>query len=254
MKKICSKCGKSKSINQFYKESRVRDGRMSRCKICHNEIMSELRKGSGYSGRYYRKNIMVMREYYNSYEKTFRKENPIIVKERDRLYRESHKAKIVLLNKNYYATNKKQELERVKKYQHKNRAMVSKRERKYRELHRDRYREYGRRWYQKAYATLDGRASYISRNMTRRVREQKAGSLTTSIIRSIENKNVIKYGILTCEYCKIPVGTKYHLEHKIPISRGGKNKKVNLCIACPQCNLSKGTLTADEYRKRLKVI
>ena len=74
------------------------------------------------------------------------------------------------------------------------------------------------------------------------------------LIRQIEAANIKKYGILTCEYCKVPVGDTYHLEHKNPISRGGKSIEVNLCVACPPCNLSKGTLTAEEFRERLRVI
>lgn len=105
---------------------------------------------------------------------------------------------------------------------------------------------YMRAWRQ----TPIGRALIKAHKANRR----NAGYISNSLVRRIEQANIKKYGILTCEYCKIPVGDKYHLEHKTPISRGGRSKRVNLCIACPQCNLSKGTLTADEFRKRLKVI
>ena len=36
--KACSKCGQTKTINDFYKEPRSKDGFVSKCKACSNEI------------------------------------------------------------------------------------------------------------------------------------------------------------------------------------------------------------------------
>lgn len=49
-----------------------------------------------------------------------------------------------------------------------------------------------------------------------------------------------------CFYCSEPL-TKYHVEHKTPICRGGSNGPENIVCACPPCNANKGRLTADEY-------
>lgn len=43
-KKICSSCGSSKSLTDFYKENRVKDGRARRCKECHNKVTKEYRE------------------------------------------------------------------------------------------------------------------------------------------------------------------------------------------------------------------
>jgi len=40
---------------------------------------------------------------------------------------------------------------------------------------------------------------------------------------------------------------KDHLEHKIPLSRGGTNKRENLDIACEYCNCSKNNKTVEEF-------
>ena len=52
-----------------------------------------------------------------------------------------------------------------------------------------------------------------------------------------------------CYYC----GTDgpMHMEHMIPLSRGGTHTADNVVPACPTCNLSKHTLTADEFRERM---
>lgn len=91
-------------------------------------------------------------------------------------------------------------------------------------------------------------------SLKRRARSRRGGNTTVAVIRVVEKTNIKKFGVLTCDYCKIPIGKAYHLDHKNPIIRGGKSVKINLCVACPECNLHKGTLTADEFRKRLRVV
>lgn len=49
-----------------------------------------------------------------------------------------------------------------------------------------------------------------------------------------------------CHYCQITTG-KFHIDHMIPLSRGGTNTMDNLTVACQQCNLRKHTLTAAEF-------
>ena len=51
-----------------------------------------------------------------------------------------------------------------------------------------------------------------------------------------------------CFYCHAPVPwDKKHVEHKIPLSRGGSNFADNLAISCASCNLSKGKKTHKEF-------
>ena len=44
-----------------------------------------------------------------------------------------------------------------------------------------------------------------------------------------------------CKLCSRHLGiTGYHVDHVIPIARGGLNVAYNLQLLCPKCNLSKG--------------
>lgn len=52
-----------------------------------------------------------------------------------------------------------------------------------------------------------------------------------------------------CAYCAEAL-ERYHVDHKTPLARGGSNAPFNLALACPPCNLRKGTLTADEFTRR----
>lgn len=52
-----------------------------------------------------------------------------------------------------------------------------------------------------------------------------------------------------CYYCSIEIEDGYHIEHMIPLSRGGMNDVSNICLACAPCNLSKNTKTAEEFQR-----
>lgn len=54
----------------------------------------------------------------------------------------------------------------------------------------------------------------------------------------------------TCWWCPKKL-TTYHIDHKIPLARGGTNDPANLCLACPDCNLSKGAKLPGESIGRL---
>ena len=52
-----------------------------------------------------------------------------------------------------------------------------------------------------------------------------------------------------CAYCRRHCGRKFHIDHRIPLSRGGTHRFENLCLACPRCNLQKRTMTDLEFRQ-----
>lgn len=50
-----------------------------------------------------------------------------------------------------------------------------------------------------------------------------------------------------CFYCSTPLSAERHLEHKVPLARGGAHALENVCWSCPPCNLRKSTKTAQEF-------
>ena len=50
-----------------------------------------------------------------------------------------------------------------------------------------------------------------------------------------------------CFYCGEVLNSKFDIDHKIPLSRGGSNWPENLCCACARCNRSKHTKTVEEF-------
>lgn len=54
---------------------------------------------------------------------------------------------------------------------------------------------------------------------------------------TVKNKLALQNGL--CVYCKIDVTIKYHVDHIIPLAKGGKHEPSNIQILCPSCNLKK---------------
>ncbi len=54
-----------------------------------------------------------------------------------------------------------------------------------------------------------------------------------------------------CMYCQASLESPCHIDHKLPVSRGGMNGVENLQLLCPTCNLRKGTMTHEEYASRI---
>lgn len=50
-----------------------------------------------------------------------------------------------------------------------------------------------------------------------------------------------------CRYCRTPLGSNKHLDHRIPLSRGGEHAPDNVCWACSKCNLRKYVSTEREF-------
>jgi 5-methylcytosine-specific restriction endonuclease McrA len=51
-----------------------------------------------------------------------------------------------------------------------------------------------------------------------------------------------------CFWCSKTL-TKYHVDHYVPLAKGGTNWPDNIVCACARCNLQKGTKLPEEFRK-----
>jgi 5-methylcytosine-specific restriction endonuclease McrA len=51
-----------------------------------------------------------------------------------------------------------------------------------------------------------------------------------------------------CFYCGIPKAT--HVDHITPVSKAGSDELSNLISACQNCNLSKGSKSVQEFRRK----
>lgn len=54
-----------------------------------------------------------------------------------------------------------------------------------------------------------------------------------------------------CWWCGMSLSDDFHIDHRVPLARGGTNAPENLCISCPDCNRSKGAKLPHEWNGRL---
>ena len=128
-----------------------------------------------------------------------------------------------------------------------------------REKNRKQIREYNRRWRDENREVVRGYArTFRERNLGRerlrkRVLEQnRQNKIIGGYVaeQAISQMYVDQKGL--CAYCEIVLGSKWHLEHMTPLSRGGTHRWDNIALTCAPCNRKKGTKTVEEFFLYLK--
>ena len=118
---------------------------------------------------------------------------------------------------------------------------IAERKRVYAETHRDAIAAY-----QSAY-TEEHREQRRANNRNRRARKRVAPGNHTAA--DVTAQYLRQHGL--CYWCGEKVGKDYHVDHVIPLARGGGNGPDNLVIACPTCNLAKGAKLPHEFSERM---
>ena len=57
-----------------------------------------------------------------------------------------------------------------------------------------------------------------------------------------------------CAICKISIKKYRHIDHIVPIARGGRHNKYNIQLLCPQCNLSKNCKDPIDFMNSLGLL
>jgi len=162
------------------------------------------------------------------------KANPERHKENKRKWKKTEQAREK--GRKWYEENRKRIIEKNRKWVKANPELAKEKNRKWREGNLDRAKELTRKW------RKENPKKLLAYNQNRRaLKANAAGHATVEQI-----KSRFQYHENRCYYCG-DSESGLHVEHRIPLSRGGSNWPSNLVPACQSCNFSKHTKTEKEF-------
>lgn len=189
---------------------KYRDGLRSECKACRKLVtLADYLKRKPKINQTARAYYAQHREQISQYAKSWREQNQETLKPKKAAYARANSAKYVQRNRLRRAANP------------------------------ERANEYSRKWRRNNPET---RRASSARNKAKR--RQVVGTCTPA-----QWKAKCEYFGWRCYLCGVSLTSKTaHMEHRIPLSRGGTHWPANLAPACVKCNLSKNNKTEAEYR------
>lgn len=211
--KQCYKCKLIQTKDSFNKDKRSKDGLQQKCKSCEKQyrILNKDRL-LAYGNNYYLEN----KEAILISQKTYYQKNKDLIAEKTKIY--ASRQEVIdrkrKYQKEYMEINKDKILESKRRLYHKHRAKEAERKKRY-------------------HQTEKGKMARKNSKHKRRAIE-KNGSVTSNQILQLQ-KNY-----KTCYWCGESLsGKKVHIDHYVPLSKGGLHTISNLVISCEKCNLSK---------------
>lgn len=226
--KTCSKCRQQKPFDAFsaHNGSKAsKSGLRSTCKSCDVEY-----------NRLYR---AANREKVNAAKREWAKNNRHLIRPGDSAYREKNKERL----SEYHKQWKKLNAEHVQDYQ-----------RKYLEANRERKKASDKAWAEKNKNKINHASRrYRARNpeKVKAIKQAQAKKHPETVknnklrrrariadngVYLVTKKDIAKIMKNPCAYCG---ATSKHIDHVIPIAKGGAHKVGNLVAACQSCNQRK---------------
>lgn len=227
--KICTKCNTEKPLSEFYFRNDTQKYK-NQCKACKNL----------YTKEYLRNNKKVISPKRREYIKQYEKDNAEKIRKRMREYRLKNKEKLREQMKKYREANKEDYIEYQKTYKVENKEKIRAKRREYYLNNKNLFQEM-LQIYRK---TEKGKMAYKNSNNKRRAKIKEGSIKTEDLQLLIENSK-------TCYWCNSKLNKKekagFHLDHYVPLAKGGTHTIDNIVISCPDCNLRKNAKDPYEF-------
>lgn len=172
----------------------------------------------------------------------------------------------------YYKKNKKSQIERIAKYQKNNIDKINKRRRekyeetkeakikaakKWKEKNPEKVREAKRKHSIKYREKISARVKKWREENPEKLRSARARRKAkirnaSGDVASSDIKFIFKAQKGKCVSCMSDLNkTSYHIDHRIPLAKGGMHTKSNIDLLCPSCNLRKGAKHPVKFMQEL---
>lgn len=252
MKSITKTEAKAAGLNRYFTGEPCVRGHVAERRIQSGnciDCQSEDRRNPGKGGAYRKARYAENRDLRIAESAEWRRANPEKAKETCKKSKEKHRGKTSQKGKEWRKTAAYQET-KAKRYETKGDEIRSWR----REWRRDwsarnpgKSSAYTREWQKRN--PERARENSLKQARTRRARKSgAAGSYSASDI-----KRILIGQKHRCAACRCRL-TKYHVDHIVPLSRGGSNFPSNLQVLCPDCNLKKRAKDPIDFMQSLGLL
>ncbi len=181
------------------------------------------------------------RELVNGYSQKWRDAHPEEAKAADKKWRDANPEKVKEKQRQYYIAHQEQEKEYTRNWILNNRERHRQNQKNWFEANREKELK---RISDYAKANPEKTRAYNSKRRARKINAE--GHYNSTDVQRIGNLQKWK-----CAWCSKPCKNDYHVDHYIPLSKGGSNWPSNLCISCPKCNNSKHASDPLDFARRL---
>ena len=205
--KLCTKCNCEKEIKEFHKDKQKKDGLCSQCKTCKIQNVKT----------YSLKNS----EKIKDYKKQWALKNQDRLKEDRKIYVKNNKDRIAETKKEWAEKNKERVFLTKQKYYLRNTEKVKERAKIFSKTEK---------------GIINARLVHL-----RRRERIKKVPLDKNDLKEL----ISRYK--NCYWCNDKLNGIYHIDHYIPVSKGGTNEINNLVLSCPTCNLRKNAKDPHKF-------
>jgi len=146
-----------------------------------------------------------------------------------------------------------------KKYRKNNLEKCETREKNYRDKNKEKVKKFKSAWHQKNYPNIKVRVKKYSKTQSgiesRRLADRRKRALKISTADGTITKKslqeLLKKQDNKCYHCESKLDETKHLDHYIPLSKGGIHSMDNVVWSCPHCNLTKNATMPKEPIRRI---
>lgn len=164
-------------------------------------------------------------------------DKPIIEFAKDKYAKDGLQFKCRLCDKEYQQANKEVLAEKRKIYNNSRKEKL----RIYQQLNKEKIAKYLKEYHN----TPKGKASHKNARYKRRAK-LKEGDVTSQQILELQQTAKV------CYWCHASLKNKIvHIDHYIPLSKGGEHTLSNLVVSCDKCNLQKYATDPIEFANKL---